>query len=77
MTDTKVTRFEVIDHRSNLGDNKGRVLVALPVNVELVYQDDGQTLKVFLTDMSNDDADKAYKAYTSALKEQMNDGVFI
>ena len=42
-----VTRFEVIDHRY-LGS--GRVFVAWPATVELSYQDDGRTLKVFVTD---------------------------
>jgi hypothetical protein len=37
----KVTRFEVIDE-------SGRVLMRRPVHVELAYQDDGRTLKVFL-----------------------------
>lgn len=36
-----VNRFEVIDE-------KGRVLVRYGASVELAYQDDGQTLKVFL-----------------------------
>jgi hypothetical protein len=38
----KVTRFEVIDH------TEGRLLVKYGVEVELSYQDDGRTLKVFL-----------------------------
>lgn len=54
----KVTRFEVIDHRTRLGSGvNGRVLVIdprspqeLPTKVKLSYQDDGKTLKVFLTD---------------------------
>lgn len=36
-----VTRFEVIDE-------KGRALVKYAVDVELSYQDDGRTLKVFI-----------------------------
>lgn len=47
-----VTRFEVIDHREILGDLRGRTLVANPCTVELSYQDDGRTLKVFVTDAS-------------------------
>lgn len=43
----KVTRFEVIDHKK---DGKGRVVVEYDVKVELSYQDDDRTLKVFLTD---------------------------
>lgn len=38
----RVTRFEVID------DN-GRVLTANPCKIRLSYQDDGRTLKVFVT----------------------------
>jgi hypothetical protein len=43
----KVSRFEVIDHTST---GTGRDLVKYGVNVTLGYQDDGKTLKVFLTD---------------------------
>jgi len=43
----KVTRFEVIDHSDVEAD---RCLVRHGVDVELSYQDDGQTLKVFLKD---------------------------
>lgn len=46
-TDIRVTRFEVIDHRE---DGEGRVFVARPVRVQLMYQDDGKTLKVRITD---------------------------
>lgn len=48
----KVTRFEVIDHTKP--DGKGRAFSASDVKVELSYQDDGCTLKVFVTnrDMS-------------------------
>ena len=42
-----VTRFEVIDHS---GDKPGRILVKHGVNIELSIQDDGKTLKIFLTD---------------------------
>jgi hypothetical protein len=37
----KVTRFEVIDE-------SGRIYVKYGVEVELSYQDDGRTLKVFV-----------------------------
>ena len=40
-------RFEVIDHTK---EKLGRVLSKYNVNVELSVQDDGRTLKVFLTD---------------------------
>lgn len=43
----EVSRLEVIDHRK---DGEGRILVAWPTKVELSYQDEGKTLKVFLTD---------------------------
>ena len=38
----KVTRFEVIDET-------GRAYVKYDVKVEMSYQDEGRTLKVFLT----------------------------
>jgi len=38
---SKVTRFEVIDEN-------GRVYVAKDCKVELSYQDDGRTLKIFI-----------------------------
>jgi|LakMenE18May11ns_1017448.scaffolds.fasta_scaffold9935188_9 hypothetical protein len=40
----KVTRFEVID-------DTGRLLVRHKVKVELSVQDDGKTLKAFLTNI--------------------------
>lgn len=65
MDASKVTRFEVIDHRvcrecrdaskelclycSGLGA-PGRVLVEYKVKVELSMQDDDRTLKVFLSE---------------------------
>ena len=42
--DKTINRFEVIDET-------GRVIVKHGVSVELSYQDDGQTLKVFLKDI--------------------------
>ena len=42
--DTNINRFEVIDET-------GRVIVRHGVSVELNYQDDGKTLKVFLKDI--------------------------
>jgi hypothetical protein len=44
----KVTRFEVIDHRTGLP--QGRTIVATPCKIELSYQDQGRTLKVFVKD---------------------------
>jgi hypothetical protein len=42
-----VTRFEVIDHTKT---GEGRILVRRGITVSLSFQDDGRTLKVFLTD---------------------------
>ena len=45
-----VTRFELIDHRPPfLAAPRGRVFSTHNVKVELSYQDDGRTLKVFVT----------------------------
>ena len=49
LPNNNVTRFEVIDHR-NPESCAGRVMVEYGVNVELSLQDDGRTLKVFLTE---------------------------
>lgn len=43
---SSITRFEVIDHTKN---GNGRILVVRNMKVELSLQDDGKTLKVFLT----------------------------
>lgn len=42
-----VTRFEVIDHTKT---GEGRLLVRRGVTVSLSFQDDGRTLKIFLTE---------------------------
>jgi len=42
-----VTRFEVIDHSSK---KRGRIVVEYGVKVEASVQDEGRTLKIFLTD---------------------------
>jgi hypothetical protein len=44
--DNKATRFEVIDHTDK---KRGRIVVEYGVDVEISIQDDGQTMKVFLT----------------------------
>ena len=44
---SQVTRFEVIDHTAR---NSLRAIVRYDVSVELSYQDEGKTLKVFLKD---------------------------
>jgi|SRR6267142_5117478 len=44
-----VTRFEVIDHRSD-APNVGRAFSVWGAQVELSYQDAGRTLKIFVTD---------------------------
>jgi hypothetical protein len=48
-----LTRFEVIDHRAKQfpEDQRGRVFaVQDDVTIELSYQDDNRTLKVFIND---------------------------
>ena len=50
METKKVTRFKVIDHTSEF---QGRILVKYGVRVEISIQDDGRTMKVFLTDKIN------------------------
>jgi len=52
METEKITRFEVIDHTSEL---QGRILVKYGVKVEISIQDDGRTMKVFLTDKINNE----------------------
>ena len=45
----KVSRIEVIDHSKSAEDGGGRVFVKRGcVKVELSYQDDGKTLKLFV-----------------------------
>jgi len=41
-----VTRFEVIDHSKKM---RGRYVVEYGIKVEVSIQDDGRTMKVFLT----------------------------
>ena len=45
----KVTRFEVIDHTKK---KRGRIVVEYGVKVEVSIQDEGKTMKVFLTDQN-------------------------
>ena len=52
MNTDKITRFEVIDHTP---DMLGRMLVKYGVNVDISIQDDGRTMKVFLTDKINNE----------------------
>lgn len=52
METEKITRFEVIDHTSEF---QGRILVKYGVKVEISIQDDGRTMKVFLTDKINNE----------------------
>lgn len=45
----KVSRVEVIDHSKSWEEGGGRVFVRRGcIEVELSYQDDGKTLKIFL-----------------------------
>lgn len=53
---TKVTRFEVIDHRT--GELRNGRVFAIKIlesedRIEFSLQDDGRTLKVFLSDVSS------------------------
>jgi hypothetical protein len=41
-----VTRFEVIDHSKKM---RGRYVVEYGIKIEVSIQDDGKTMKVFLT----------------------------
>jgi hypothetical protein len=55
MNDPGFDRFEVISHCKDpdailTHERPGRVLIAVGVKIELSVQDDGRTLKVFLTD---------------------------
>lgn len=51
MDTSKVTRFEVINNRTeNDESDRGRVMVEHNLSLELSLQDDGRTLKVFLND---------------------------
>ena len=50
--DNKATRFEVIDHTDK---KRGRIVVEYGVDVEISIQDDGQTMKVFLTNNKQQD----------------------
>lgn len=49
---SRVTRFEVIDHRMETiaAEQPVRAIVAYGAKVRLSFQDSGTTLKVFLTD---------------------------
>ena len=52
----RVTRVEVIDHapgKVSYSPEVPRSVVAREVNVKLIFQDDGRTLKVFLTRREN------------------------
>lgn len=46
METNKVTRLEVIDHTDK---KRGRFVVEYGVSVEVSIQDDGKTMKIFLT----------------------------
>lgn len=53
---TRVTRFELIDHRERVGFHR-RSFVANTCAIELSYQDGGRTLKVFVNDPAPASAD--------------------
>lgn len=46
----KYTRIEIIDHTDTGTGREYTKWVSIPFNVELQEQDDGRTLKIFLTD---------------------------
>ena len=47
----RMQRFEVIDHRlQSVAQDKVRAFVADGAKVELSFQDNGQTLKIFISD---------------------------
>jgi hypothetical protein len=50
----KITRFEVID-------DSGRVYVNNKCQIELSYQDDGRTLKVFVGKQLNEETTKSFE----------------
>ena len=47
----KVNRFEVIEHKNKKG---GRIVVMYDVDVDVSIQDEGKTMKIFLTDKNHD-----------------------
>lgn len=59
---SEVTRFEAIDHTKSLEDGGGRALVEYDVDVELSFQDEGRTLKVFLKRENAPSEDEAKSA---------------
>lgn len=56
-TPQQVTRVEVIDHRANAENGRALVVWDDTMAVELSYQDQGRTLKVFLDTRSNQAGD--------------------
>lgn len=62
MATEKVTRFEVIDHTTERGPD--RLLVRYGVKVEAAFQDQGRTMKVFLTDPPDPDAIVSERGFT-------------
>ena len=46
---SEVTRFVVVDYRQE-APQLGRAMDVWDVGIELAYQDDGRTLKVFIRD---------------------------
>jgi hypothetical protein len=55
MNTEKVNRVEVIDHTKSLEDGGGRAYVfwEKTAKVELQLQDDGRTLKIFISSVVN------------------------
>lgn len=52
----QLTRVEVIDHTKSIEDGGGRAYVRWDENIsiDLQIQDDGRTLKIFITERKND-----------------------
>lgn len=46
----KIRRLELVDHRVRNEHVSGRIYIAQNCKVDLMFQDGGETLKVFVTD---------------------------
>lgn len=60
-----VNRFEVID-------GTGRALTYHGVSVRLEYQDDGRTLKAFVSDLPAEEAERARNAHRDNLARDLS-----
>ena len=72
MDTDNVTRFEVVDHRTyHTFEPRGRVWSALGVSVDVSLQDDGRTLKVFLTDHPTVPETEVRRQISEGLKDDL------